>query len=313
MAINSTRRPWSVGATACLCLTLAGCAAIPGVGQRDRGDEAARAVEIDTLLNQMPRDVASAVDVGVLLSSAYAQRGKSVKMRRTALNLGLLTASTYVTAASALGAHADSIFAGALTGQTLTQLDPIVIPGGTETWVTAMAKTQCAVRAGSQAAQYQAVADSLRPLGDGEADEALSAYDQLGTGLMMHYQTAYGGYITATTGALFDDDRFQTLVQKLQTPEEALAAADAAKAARDGALVDRDTLPEAALASLSDLLNRLEEGDADAEALREQIRAFRVDDTVVPVPALSAEQRAQVDALKTATQAARSALTACAL
>ena len=272
MEKKSNNRPWSVGVAACLCLVFAGCAA---VGQEARGNEAARAAEIDTLLNQMPRDTASAVDVGVLLSSAYAQRGKAVKTRRTALNLGLLTASTYVTAASALGAHADSIFAGALTGQTLTQLDPIMIPGGTETWVTAMAKTQCAVRAGSQAAQYQSVADSLRGRGDPDADKVLAAFDQLGGALMMHYQTAYGGYITATTGALFDDDRFQTVLQKLQTPEEARQAENAAEAANDAMLDEMAGEREASLDLLSNLLSRMEAGEADMETLKAQIMEFR--------------------------------------
>jgi len=194
-------------------LLLTGCASGPaGVGQPLAGSSLD---QFTRLLNTQPESVGSTMLVGQQLILAYNEQGAQFRKRRNLINLGVLVASTYVTAASALDAHADSIFAGALTGQTLLRLDPIVNPGGVESWSSAISKITCTISAasGSQSPEALSAYFNLKSSVDPTQQAAVQRYENLKTVVMTKYTAIHGGYLQATTAALISDEQFAKIIK----------------------------------------------------------------------------------------------------
>ena len=202
---------------------LAGCAT-SGVNQSN--DFSSRGSSFEALLGVKPISVGAAINVGRELSLSYTIEGRRLKQRRLILDLGLLAASTFVTTTAALEANPDTILAGAIAGQTISRLDPIINTGGVETWSGAATKMTCTLGALS-ASQSSNVLNSYKRLksSSGEPPSAVARYDNLTRLAMSKYTAIYGSYIQNTTASLISDEQFNTIVAASQQGTEAENAA----------------------------------------------------------------------------------------
>jgi hypothetical protein len=136
----------------------------------------------------------------------YLESGENTRRHRTWINLGIWGANTFVTAASGLEAHPDSIFAGSMVGQALFGLDPIVNAGGTAAWSQAYARTSCIVGFVNIANTGQAQRDLslVSSAGTAESAAAYTNYMRLVSFAHSEIVATYAAYLTARTSALID-------------------------------------------------------------------------------------------------------------
>lgn len=181
-------------------------AACASPGQRDLNDIARREqdrVEVDT--------VQAAILYGEQYSRHYLREGFGVRSRRTTIDLVLLAANTFVTAAAGLEAHPDTIFAGALVASTVHNLDPIVNAGGVDAWQAAYATNLCVLQVARAANSdqllqdyrlLQAVVASEPADVDGlvaDAGRTLSRHRGAALTLQAAMDRAFGTYVRQTT------------------------------------------------------------------------------------------------------------------
>lgn len=156
-----------------------------------------------------PDTIQAAVLYGEQLNAIYTQQGSRLRSNRTWLGLGILAANTYVTAASGLEAHPDSIFAGALIGNTIRSLDPIINAGGPDAWNAAHARNVCVVAVAGTLNTSSMLTDDalLRANRDDPAQAAainpvLVRYDGYPARLTSVMREIYGRYLHASTPEL---------------------------------------------------------------------------------------------------------------
>lgn len=144
---------------------------------------------------------------GQQLIGYYAQGFERANGQRRMFNIGIWAATTYTTGAAGLGAHADNIFLGALTGTSLGALEPLVNEGGPEAWVNALGKTACLSRAamtGMDAKTLQAIALIEQRVAGGIATDkertALAVYRGAYMSVGNGYDTVYSEFLTRRTG-----------------------------------------------------------------------------------------------------------------
>ena len=130
-------------------LLISGCASLGGPNDKppeDRRTKQARSVT--DLLNRNPQSIEHAARIGNEIIFQYANRLRSAQKRRRNINIALWIGRTATTLASGLDASTDAIFAVSASTQAIAGLDPIINTGGVAAPGTAIARTQCIVRAG---------------------------------------------------------------------------------------------------------------------------------------------------------------------
>lgn len=139
-------------------------------------------------------------------AAAYLRDGERLRERRSWINLGMLAANTFVTAAAGLDAHADSIFAGSMVGNTLFGLDANLNAGGAAAWSTAFMRTTCVIGFVDMANSVEIRRDVaiLQAAGTPESAEAWSNYRKLVTTAHTAIAAAYVEYVTSRTPELIE-------------------------------------------------------------------------------------------------------------
>jgi hypothetical protein len=160
-----------------------------------------------------PNSVQAAILHGQELNQIYIGRGGSLRSNRKWMGLSILAANTFVTGAAGVGAHADTIFAGALLGSTLRSLDPVLNTGGPDAWNAAHGRNLCVMAVASSLNTDQFLADQELLLGNVNSDDHGSAITAQLTRLNAYpgkllraMDQIYGRYLHDTTPALPDQN-----------------------------------------------------------------------------------------------------------
>ncbi|MEZ5995763.1 MAG: hypothetical protein R3C25_08405 [Hyphomonadaceae bacterium] len=132
-----------------------GVAACASSGRRVSTTEAANRLE------SRPNTIEAAILYGIEQEDIYLGQGQQARSRRTTLNWFVLASNIFVTAASGLDAHADSIFAGSLVGLAARSADPVLIPGGATAWSGPHVATSCVVGAAQTATTPEMMAHRI--------------------------------------------------------------------------------------------------------------------------------------------------------
>lgn len=164
-----------------------------------------------------PTSMEEAHHFGQELVGYYSRGFEKANSRRRWFNVGIWAATTYTTGAAGLGAHADNIFLGALTGTSIGTLEPVVNEGGPEAWVHALGKTAClsqAATTGLDAKTLQTVALIEARVASGAATaeerDALAVYQGAYRSVGNGYNTVYAEFLTRRTGRAISKEGIET-------------------------------------------------------------------------------------------------------
>lgn len=221
------RRPGPLVLAACI-LSLGGCMTT-GQKPTDPKDNESPFTNLPA-----PTSMEEAHHFGQELVGYYSRGFEKANNRRRLFNVGIWAATTYTTGAAGLGAHADNIFLGALTGTSLGALEPVVNEGGPEAWVHALGKTAClsqAATTGLDAKTLQAVAliEARVTSGAATAEErdALAVYQGAYRSVGNGYNTVYAEFLTRRTGRAISKDGIEAYMKNAQEEASRLRQAAA--------------------------------------------------------------------------------------
>jgi hypothetical protein len=167
-----------------------------------------------------------AIKIGQQFFAAYARSSRAQSKGRQNINKVTWFATTYTLFSIALKAHPNNAIVGTLVGNSVTQLDPILHPGGPEADNTAMAGTSCVMRAlnylnsSDVAPDLQAVLASSEPFS--EITAAKASYGSLPPLAMAGYVTFYERNQSAKTAVIISSaDMTNAIKQGKKLSEEA--------------------------------------------------------------------------------------------
>jgi hypothetical protein len=162
-----------------------------------------------------PKNHHETLSIGAEFFSRYAVITQKAARTRKMINIGTWLASTYSAGSAGLNAHGNNVIAGTLLGTSLSQLEPIVSPGGPESSGNSMAQVSCVMK---EVSFFIDAVDGIEGYETTDAYKAVNAY------AMSAYLVIYQQNLNARRPVLVKSSDLQTAMDKADEKQARILA-----------------------------------------------------------------------------------------